>query len=286
LTWRRQGSEEVAGCPVEAGQFLWCTTPEASFLEPAGLREHPRLRCAFTRRQAGTSGGALNVSFSRGTQARVQANRQRVLRALGLGHTRLYTVRQVHGNQVCIVDEQAVQRGVHGVAADALVTTLPDVSLGVLVADCLPIVLYTCDPPVLAVVHAGRMGTYHRIVLRVMDMLRRHFAVRSERTHAVLGPAIGACCYTLDIQAIGPFQKRFPDWETFFTPRAEGQWVMDLTAANRIQLRAAGIPPQHVLAADICTSCCNQDFYSHRAEGREAGRGMGVAALLSASKTG
>jgi YfiH family protein len=270
---------------AEAGRFLWRTTPEASFLEPAGLHEHPRLRCAFTMRHAGTSGDTLNLSFARGPQAHVRANRQRVLRALGLGHTRLSTVRQVHGNQVCVVDEQAVQRGVHGVAADALVTTLPEVSIGVLVADCLPIVLYTCDPPVLAVVHAGRMGTYHRVVLRVLDVLRRHFAVRPERTHAVLGPAIGACCYTLDIRAVGPFQARFPDWETFCTPRAAGQWVMSLTAANRAQLRAAGILPQHVLAADVCTSCCNQHFYSHRAEGSAAGRGMGIAALLSAPKT-
>lgn len=225
------------------------------------------------------------MSYNRGTEAEVQANRRRVLRALGLGHTRLHTVRQVHGNQVCIIDEQAVQGGMRGVAADALVTNLPDVCIGVLVADCLPIVLYASDPPALAVVHAGRMGTYHRIVLRVMEVLQRQFAVQPERTHAIFGPAIGACCYTLDIRAVGPFQKRFADWETFCTPRAEGQWVMSLTAANRAQLRAAGVPPHQLLSAEMCTACYNRHFYSHRAEGLDAGRGMGLAALVAPAST-
>lgn len=269
---------------VEDGRFLWRTTPEVSFLQPAGLDAPPHVRCAFTMRQAGRSGDALNLSFSRGLRADVQTNRRRVLRALGLEHAALHTVRQMHGNRVCVVDEQTVRRGLHGVEADALVTALPEVPLGVLVADCLPIVLYAVEPPVLAVVHAGRMGTYHRVVARVMDVLQRRFAVRPERVHAVLGPAIGACCYTLDIRAVGPFQDRFSDWATFCTLQAEGVWVMSLTAANRAQLRAAGLPSHQILSAELCTACHNQYFFSHRAEKHEAGRGMGIAALLSPSE--
>lgn len=265
---------------VAEGRFLWRTTPDVAYLEPAGCSGLARLRCAFTLRHGGASGRALNLSFDRGQRAEVLANRQRVLHALGLGHTTLYTVRQVHGNQVCVVDEQATQHGLHGVEADALVTALPEVPLGVLVADCLPLVLYTLEAPVLALVHAGRMGTYHRIVLRVLEVMHRRFAVAPEQVHAVLGPAIGACCYTLDARAVGPFQGRFPDWENFFTPHGEDRWTMSLTAANAAQLRAAGVPATHVQTAHICTACHNQHLYSYRAEGREAGRGMGIAALL------
>ena len=265
---------------VQEAGFLWRTTPEVSYLEPAVLHGRPRLRCAFTLRHAGTSGGALNLSVDRGQRAEVQANRHRVLRALGLGHTSLYTVRQVHGNQLCVVDEAAVQHGLHGIQADALITTLPEVSLGVLVADCLPIVFYTLAPPVLAVVHAGRMGTYHRIASRVLDVLQERFAVAAEQVYAILGPAIGACCYTLDARAVDPFREHFPDWEAFFRPCGVERWVMSLTAANTAQLHAAGVPATHVHTAPLCTSCYNQHLYSHRAEGQEAGRGMAIAALL------
>ena len=265
---------------VAEGRFLWHTTPDVAYLAPAGLSASARLRCAFTLRHAGSSGRALNLSRDLGQRDEVLTNRQRVLQALGLGHTTLYTVRQVHGNQVCVVDEPAVRRGLHGVAADALVTALPEVPLGVLMADCLPIVLYTLNPSVLALVHAGRMGTYQRIVCRVLEVLHQRFAVAPEQVHAVLGPAIGACCYTLDARAVGPFQERFADWERFFTPRGNDCWTMSLTAANEAQLCAAGVPSTHVQTAHICTVCHNQYLYSHRAEGREAGRGMGIAALL------
>jgi hypothetical protein len=265
---------------VAEGRFLWRATPDVAYLEPALLSGHARLRCAFTLRHTAATDQALNLSFDRGQRAEVLANRQRVLQALGLGHTTLYTVRQVHGNQVCVVDAPAMQRGLQGVEADALVTALPEVPLGVLVADCLPIVLYTLNPPVLALVHAGRMGTYHRIVHRVLEVLQQRFAVLPAQVHAVFGPAIGACCYTLDMRAVGPFQARFPDWEHFFTPRGEDRWSMSLTAANAAQLLAAGVPATHLHTADICTVCHNQHLYSHRAEGQEAGRGMGIAALL------
>ena len=168
-----------------------------------------------------------------------------------------------------------------GVSADALITTLPDVPLGVLGADCLPIVLYSLQPRVLAVVHAGRLGTYHRIVSAVLDIMCARFAVSSEQVYAILGPGIAACCYRLDERAVAPFRDRFSDWKEFFIPQDEGYWTMSLMQANEAQLCAAGTPAAHVYTAHSCTACHHDHFYSHRVEGREAGRGMGVAALLA-----
>lgn len=265
---------------VTEGRFHWRITTDVSYLEPAVLYGQPRLRCAFTLRQAGTSGRELNLSFDRGPRPEVLANRQRLLQALGLGHTALYTVRQVHGNAVCVVDAQAIQHGLQGIAADALVTVLPDVTLGVLVADCLPIVLYTLDPLVLGVVHAGRMGTYHRVVSRTLAVMQQRFGVMPAQVFAVFGPAIGACCYTLDARAVRPFREQFSNWAHFFAPQGTGRWTMHLAAANAAQLQAAGVPTTHLQMAQVCTVCHNQHLYSHRAEGQEAGRCMGLAALL------
>ncbi len=265
---------------VRDGDFLWHTSAEVSYLEPVACHDHPHLRCAFTLRHAGTSGRALNMGFEGAERTEVLANRQRLLRALGLGHTSLVTVRQVHGNQVCVVDAEAVQGGLDGVQADALVTALPEVSLGVLVADCLPVVLYGLMPPVLALVHAGRLGTYHGVVGRAIEVVQRCFGVAPEQLYAVLGPAIGACCYTLDARAVGPFRARFADWEDFCTPCHADHWVMSLTSANQAQLRTAGVPASHVQVADICTACYHRHLYSHRAERGGAGRGLAMAALL------
>jgi polyphenol oxidase len=275
----------MGSTPTRAdGRLLWHETATVTYLEPLVLSAHPRLRCAFTTRHAGRSGQALNLSFDKGERATVLAQRQHVLQALGLEQTTLCTVRQVHGNQVCIVDAAMLQRGLTGIVADALVTSLEQVALGVLVADCLPIVLYALDTPVIALVHAGRMGTYHRVVQHTLEMIERRFATPPAQVCAVLGPAIGACCYTLDIRAVGPFQERFPTWEQFFIPHGPERWTMDLLTANTLQLRATGVPAEQIDTASICTACHKHDLYSHRAEGQEAGRGMAVVALMSPAR--
>jgi YfiH family protein len=270
--------------PRANGRLLWRETATVSYLEPLVLRAHPRLRCAFTTRHAGRSGQSLNLSFDKGEHTAVLAHRQHVLQALDLEQTTLCTVRQVHGNQVCVVDAAMLQRGLMGIAADALVTNLAQVTLGVLVADCLPIVLYALDTPVIALVHAGRMGTYHRVVQHTLETIEHRFATPPAQVHAVLGPAIGACCYTLDIRAVRPFQDQFPTWEQFFIPHGPERWTMDLLTANTLQLQAAGVPAKQIDTASICTACHKHDLYSHRAEGQEAGRGMALVALTSPAR--
>ena len=267
--------------PLADGRLLWREMAMVTYLEPRLLSAHPRLRCAFTTRHAGRSGQALNLSFDKGERSAVLAHRQRVLQALDLEQTTLCTVRQVHGNQVCVVDVATLHRGLTGITADALVTNLSYVALGVLVADCLPVVLYSLDTPVIAVVHAGRMGTYHRVVQQTLAVIERRFATPPAQVYAVLGPAIGACCYLLDAAAVGPFQAHFPTWEQFFILHGPERWTMDLLTANTLQLRAAGVPAGQIETASICTACYKQDLYSHRAEGQEAGRGMAIVALTS-----
>src|SRR5215467_1547828 len=85
-------------------------TAAVTYLEPLVLSAHPRLRCAFTTRHAGRSGKSLNLSLDKDERTTVLAYRQQVLQALGLTQTTLCTVRQVHSNQVCIVDAAMLQR--------------------------------------------------------------------------------------------------------------------------------------------------------------------------------
>lgn len=271
--------ESVA--PLADGRLLWHETAMVTYLEPLVLSAHPRLRCAFTTRHAGRSGESLNLSLDKGEHAAVLAHRQRVLQALELEQTTLCTVRQVHGNQVCVVDAATLRNGLTGIVADALVTDLSSAALGVLVADCLPVVLYSLDTPVIAVVHAGRMGTYHRVVQQTLEVIERCFATPPAQVYAVLGPAIGACCYLLDAYAVGPFQTNFPAWKQFFIPHGPTHWTMDLLTANTLQLHAAGVPAEHIETASICTACNQHNLYSHRAEGQAAGRGMAIVALTS-----
>ena len=272
---------------VTEGHLHWNTTPSADYLTPASTREYAWLRCAFTARGAHLAPEGFNLGYDRGTRHVVSERRAALVNALGLKGSSLYTVRQVHGSNVFVVDSQVRQRSPDSVAAieaDALVTHLPDTALGVLAADCLPIVLYALDTPLVAVAHAGRMGTFHRIGAAVLGVIGQHFGVSAARMQALLGPAIGACCYDLDDHAARPFQEHFHDWERFIRPSDKHKdtgrpWRMSLTAANEIQLVDAGIPRAQIETVSPCTKCHCEHFFSHRAEGPTAGRGMAIAGI-------
>ena len=272
---------------VTEGRLSWSSTPDAEYLRPAATQGHPWLRCAFTTRGAHLATGGFNLSYDRGTRHAVGKSRAALLKALGLEGSSLYTVRQVHGNGVHVVDSEARQRGpdgVPGIEADALVTHLPDTALGVLAADCLPIVLYALDTPLVAVVHAGRMGTFRRVVGAALNAIKHRFGVSAARMQALLGPAIGPCCYDLDDRAAAPFQERFRDWKLFIKPSEKDKdvgrpWTMSLTAANELQLLSEGIPQSRIENVSPCTMCHCEHFFSHRAEGPTAGRGMAIVGI-------
>lgn len=269
---------------VSERRLLWRPTPEGAYLMPAAIRDHAWLRCAFTMRRIDSAADGFNLSYDRGLPHVVSRRREALLKALGLEGSALHTVRQVHGNRVCVVDSAALQNGLADVEADALVTTLPNTALGILVADCLPIVLFALHTPLVAVVHAGRMGTFHLVTRAALGVIKRQFAIAPAQLHAVLGPAIGACCYGLDDRAVRPFQEAFPDWQRFIKPSerprdAARPWTMSLTAANADQLLAEGVPADQIETVSPCTKCHHQYFHSHRAGGPTAGRGMAVIGI-------
>ena len=274
---------------VARGRLLWRRTPEVAYLAPVALQGHAWLRCAFTMRQTDSVAGGFNLSYNRGPRHLVSRHRAVLLKALALEGSALHTVRQVHGNRVHVVDSAALQNGRADVEADALITTLPGAALGVLAADCLPIVIYALHTPLVALVHAGRMGTFHLVTRAAIGVIRQQFGVDPGQLHALLGPAIGACCYDLDDRAVRPFQERFPDWQLFIKPNnrhrnAARPWSMSLTAANEGQLLAAGLPPAQLEIVSPCTRCHCEYFHSHRAEGATAGRGMAVIGIRHAGK--
>lgn len=274
---------------VASRRLLWRCTPEVAYLAPVAIQHHAWLRCAFTMRQTDSGADGFNLSYDRGPRHLVNRHRAALLKALGLEGSTLHTVRQVHGNRVHVVDSVALQNGRADVEADALITTLPGAALGVLAADCLPIVIYALHTPLVALVHAGRMGTFHLAARAAIGVIKRQFGVVPGQLHALLGPAIGACCYDLDDHAARPFQERFADWRRFIKPsnrhgNAARPWSMSLTAANEGQLLATGIPPAQLEIVSPCTRCHREYFYSHRAEGAKAGRGMAVIGIRHAGE--
>jgi polyphenol oxidase len=231
---------------------------------------------AFSTRTGGVSASplnSLNFSVSQGdSRENVQTNCTILSEDLGIQPHGIVTCRQVHGDNVQVVDSVPVALPV----ADALITATAGIFLGIKTADCLPILLLDPVRGVAAAVHAGWRGTALRITRKVLRLMKDRFGTRSCDVVAALGPAIRPCCYEVDDAVLVPFRRSIPSPERFITVRnhsgAEESYRIDLAATNRFELTAEGVPEENIRTLELCT-CCNPDlFFSHRRDGAASGR--------------
>ena len=237
-----------------------------------------------TTRHGGVSTGdyaTLNLSFSVGDQPQdVVENRRRAAAALGADLADFAFATQVHGAVARIVtaDDRgrgAAARGGTVGDADALVTSDPGTVLAVLVADCVPIVIYDPRAHVLACVHAGWRGTVARVTeatLATMAIL----GARPQDVIAGIGPAIGPDRYQVGAEVAQAARETFGDRASLvLRPDGTGRWLFDLWAANRLILGDAGVAEEHIHLAAVPTG---GEFFSDRAA-RPCGRFAAIARL-------
>ncbi|HEY8339583.1 MAG TPA: polyphenol oxidase family protein [Egibacteraceae bacterium] len=198
------------------------------------------------------------------------ADRSAVLATVGVGLDDAVFAEQVHGGAVARVGVAERGRGARRAedaiaGVDALVTTDPDVALAVLVADCVPVLLAAPGVGV-GVAHAGRRGVAAGVVPAAVRALAGDDA---SDVVAVVGPAIGACCYEVDPDLAADFTAALP---AAAATTAWGTPSLDLRAAVSAQLEAAGVT--RISHVGGCTRCNPQRWHSHRADptsGRQAG---------------
>jgi YfiH family protein len=234
---------------------------------------------AFTTRLGGTSRPpfeSLNLGRAVGDDAdSVQQNRERALHAIGRTLEGHVEASQVHGADGAVVDR--ADRGQKLPNVDILLTRDRTLTLAIHCADCVPVLL--ADPVAGAVgsVHTGWRGTALGAVSAAVRMMKREFGTDPANIVAAIGPSIGPRHYEVD----GPVRAQFephPWRDAVFTDARPEHWWLDLWGANRRQLETAGVPPEQVWAAEMCTYEHADLFFSHRREGR-TGRMASLIAL-------
>ena len=242
------------------------------------LNRQPGLVHAFSprsyEREDGTT-GELNFA-SEGKSMRL--HRQWFLRSIGINKDEIFLVRQVHGDKVFELKEPSSCAHGSAVPADAIITRLTGMPIGILTADCIPVVVYDSRLRVAGVIHAGRKGTAQKIVSKTIWAMQKLYGSHPQDIVAGMGPGIGACCYEVNADCIEPFKKYYPGWSEFVKPLPSGQFMLDLFSANVEDCQMAGIEPEKISQLGICTSCRVESFFSYRREGT-TGRMLTVAML-------
>lgn len=199
--------------------------------------------------------------------------------SVGCTATRVARVRQVHGAGVRVVTAAGLADPVPD--ADAVVTSVPGIGVAVVAADCVPILLADARTGAVGAVHAGWRGTAADAAGAAVAAMVRDCQVDPKRLVAAIGPSIGACCYTVGPELVTAFERaghardRLDRWFT----AAGDRLALDLWTANRDLLITAGLAPDHVHVAGLCTQTHRDVFESFRADGIAAGR---MAAIVVA----
>ncbi|HEV2675731.1 MAG TPA: peptidoglycan editing factor PgeF [Aliidongia sp.] len=201
------------------------------------------LRHAFFTRQGGSGDGlyaSLNCGFgSDDDPARVEANRARAMALLDLPATALVTVHQIHSADVSVVERPWPRA--ENPKADAMVTDRPGVALGILTADCVPILFADMEARVIGAAHSGWKGTRDGISEAIVAAMER-LGARRGRIRAAIGPAIQQQSYE-----VGPeFPERFTALDAgtdrFFVPSVRpGHFMFDLPGLVEARLVALGL---------------------------------------------
>jgi len=223
----------------------------------------PGLRHAFFTREGGFSDGlytALNCGLGSGDDlARVQANRSRAAAALGLDADRLCTVYQVHG--IAVAEPDGPWAG-ESPRADALVTRTPGLALGILTADCAPVLFHDIAAGVIGAAHAGWKGALSGVVEATVTAMERRGA-RRERMVAAIGPCIVQASYEVGPDFAAPFLAQDGGNARFFTTAGAGARPrFDLAGYVAARLAGAGVGRIETLARD--TYADDGRFFSFR----------------------
>ena len=221
------------------------------------------VRHGFFTRAGGVSEGpfaSLNCSLSgQDSPAHVLENRARAARSLGADPARLIGLTQVHGIAVATV--AAAWAPGQGPAADAMVTDVPGLALGIVTADCAPVLFCDAKAGVIGAAHAGWRGAVAGVLEATVDAMTRLGAC-PERMQAAIGPCIGQASYEVAADLRDTVLARDPADAVFFADGRPGRWQFDLRGYCAARLRTAGVIDVQSAAAD--TAAEPEKFFSHR----------------------
>lgn len=229
------------------------------------LEELGFFRHWITTRKGGVSKGSwaqLNLADHVGDDADdVAENREKVSRILA-GGAAVYLPKQVHGT-----DAIALKGKTPECEGDVLIMSRPGLAGGILTADCLPIILADPVKKAVALIHAGRKGIFSSIIQKTVDEMKKNSGTDPADIVAGIGPGIRRCCYEVGEEV---FEDGYEDYKRFWT--TDGKLDMIFAAVNL--LLEAGVSQRKIHDSEICTSCQDNVFFSHRKQKGKAGRFM------------
>jgi polyphenol oxidase len=235
----------------------------------------------FFGRNGGVSGGiyhSLNASYgSKDLPENIDENRRRIAQYFGAEATHLLTLNQTHSNICLIVDKPYDSRS--AAPADALATKTKGLVLGVLTADCVPILLEDKEAGVIAAAHAGWKGAHLGIVESTIKAMIE-LGANPQNIAACLGASIAQCSYEVESEFAEQYLSQSREWNKFFKPASSTHLLFDNKNFVCEKLRSSGVQNITVMPYDTYADAANYFSFRRATHAGEADYGRQISAII------
>jgi YfiH family protein len=244
----------------------------------------PGIRHGFFTREGGVSAGlyaSLNCGFGpKDETAHVAENRARAMKSLRLASTALATAKQVHGTETVVVEKPWPED--QAPRADALVTRMPGLALGILSADCAPILFADAEAGIIGAAHAGWRGALKGVIESTVAAME-DLGASAPRISAAIGPCITRASYEVGPEFPAPFLAQDPGNAVFFAPSPKAEhFLFDLPGYAEKRLKALGLKRIELSGADTAAEAARFFSYRRACLKGEQGHGLGLSAIALA----
>lgn len=185
----------------------------------------------------------------------------------------LTTCMQVHGATVRAASAKGAWRECD--SCDALWSHEKGVTLGIKVADCLPVTIVS--EGLVANVHSGWRGAVQKITAGTLDVIARESSFDAAAARAYLGPTIRICCFEVGEEVIGELADAYGNIDRW-VDRSRPKPHVDVAGLTRDLLRNRGFAEGNVVDSGLCTRCEGSIFHSYRRDGKGGGRNLAIVA--------
>ena len=198
--------------------------------------------------------------------------REALLGESGLEDDKIFLPIQKHTSHV-----HALELNMDPVIADAVITDRPDVLIGIVVADCVPVLVYDRSRKIIGAVHAGWKGTAGGILEKTLLLMKEMFNSSPEHVLVSIGPSIRKCSYEVNADVKDAVESKTGTGNYIYPQR--DKYMVDLAEANRIQAINSGVKEINIWKSEDCTYCNPQKYYSYRYAKAPPGRQGGFIGM-------
>jgi YfiH family protein len=222
---------------------------------------------------------SFNLSFNVGDQVdTVTRNRKLLADSMQVQEDKLLFPQQCHSGNVYVADSSTVNSDLS--AIDALVCSQHNLSVGVLAADCIPILLFDPEKKVIGAVHSGWKGTVKDIAGKTIKIMQDYFGCNPCNIIGGIGPGISSLHYEVGQDVLLEFKNKQPDTLKYFSSKLpEEKYNVDLQEINKHYLLRAGLVESKIEIKRLCTYSNEKLLFSARRDGFNTGRFAAVIRL-------